>query len=64
MAQDWPGLPKGVKFDPSDQEIIWHLLAKVGVGDSKPHPFIDEFITTIEVDDGICYTHPKHLPGW
>nr|ACU20403.1 unknown [Glycine max] len=50
VAQEWPGLPKGVKFDPSDQEIIWHLLAKVGVGDSKSHPFIDEFITTLEVD--------------
>ncbi|RZC24259.1 Suppressor of gamma response 1 isoform B [Glycine soja] len=63
VAQEWPGLPKGVKFDPSDQEIIWHLLAKVGVGDSKSHPFIDEFITTLEVDDGICYTHPQNLPG-
>ncbi|KAK7407586.1 hypothetical protein VNO78_09539 [Psophocarpus tetragonolobus] len=61
VAQEWPGLPKGVKFDPSDQEIIWHLLAKVGVGDSKPHPFIDEFITNL--DDGICYTHPQNLPG-
>ncbi|XP_061375063.1 SUPPRESSOR OF GAMMA RESPONSE 1-like isoform X2 [Gastrolobium bilobum] len=63
VTQEWPGLPKGVKFDPSDQEIIWHLLAKVGVGNSKPHPFIDEFITTLEVDDGICYTHPQNLPG-
>ncbi|XP_040868984.1 SUPPRESSOR OF GAMMA RESPONSE 1-like isoform X4 [Glycine max] len=63
VAQEWPGLPIGVKFDPSDQEIIWHLLAKVGAGNSKPHPFIDEFITTLEVDDGICYTHPQHLPG-
>lgn len=63
VAQEWPGLPLGVKFDPSDQEIIWHLLAKVGAGNSKPHPFIDEFITSLEVDDGICYTHPQHLPG-
>ncbi|XP_047176867.1 SUPPRESSOR OF GAMMA RESPONSE 1 [Vigna umbellata] len=63
VAQEWPGLPKGVKFDPSDQEIIWHLLAKVGVEGSKPHPFIDEFITSLEEDDGICYTHPKSLPG-
>ncbi|KAL1295113.1 hypothetical protein HN51_055969 [Arachis hypogaea] len=63
VAQEWPGLPKGVKFDPSDQEIISHLLAKVGAAGSEPHPFIDEFIATLEVDDGICYTHPKHLPG-
>ncbi|CAJ2629499.1 unnamed protein product [Trifolium pratense] len=40
-----------------------HLLAKVGAGDSEPHPFIDEFITTIEEEGGICYTHPQHLPG-
>ncbi|KAI4357864.1 hypothetical protein L6164_001786 [Bauhinia variegata] len=63
VTQEWPGLPKGVKFDPSDQEIIWHLLAKVGSEKLKPHLFIDEFIITLEVDDGICYTHPQNLPG-
>lgn len=63
MTQEWPGLPKGVKFDPSDQEIIWHLLAKVGVGNMKPHPFIDEFVPTVYEDEGICYTHPQNLPG-
>ncbi|XP_044487851.1 SUPPRESSOR OF GAMMA RESPONSE 1-like isoform X2 [Mangifera indica] len=63
VAQGWPGLPRGVKFDPSDQEIIWHLLAKVGVQGFKTHPFIDEFILTLEQDDGICYTHPQNLPG-
>lgn len=52
-----------MKFDPSDQEIILHLLAKAGLGDSKPHPFIDEFIPTVDKDDGICYTHPQKLPG-
>ncbi|XP_044494844.1 SUPPRESSOR OF GAMMA RESPONSE 1-like [Mangifera indica] len=63
VAKEWPGLPRGVKFDPSDQEIIWHLLAKVGVEGFKSHPFIDEFIPTLEQDDGICYTHPQNLPG-
>ncbi|PON87046.1 NAC domain containing protein [Trema orientale] len=63
VAQEWPGLPRGVKFDPSDQEIIWHLLAKVGEGDLTPHPFIAEFIPTVEEDDGICYVHPQKLPG-
>ncbi|XVE53354.1 hypothetical protein DITRI_Ditri02bG0197600 [Diplodiscus trichospermus] len=63
VNQAWPGLPRGVKFDPSDQEIIWHLLTKAGVEDSKPHPFIYEFVPTIENDDGICYTHPQKLPG-
>jgi len=38
------------------------LLAKVGEGSSKPHPFIDAFIITLKMDDGIC-THPQHLPG-
>ncbi|XP_057810122.1 SUPPRESSOR OF GAMMA RESPONSE 1 isoform X2 [Salvia miltiorrhiza] len=59
----WPGLPRGVKFDPTDQEIIWHLLAKVGIQDFKPHPFIDEFVPTVEEEGGICYTHPQNLPG-
>ncbi|KAL2234959.1 UNVERIFIED_CONTAM: hypothetical protein Sindi_1228100 [Sesamum indicum] len=63
VADAWPGLPLGVKFDPSDPDIILHLLAKVGVGNSKPHPFIDEFIPTVNEDDGICYTHPRNLPG-
>lgn len=52
-----------MKFDPTDSEIIWHLLAKVGIQNFKPHPFIDEFIPTVEEEDGICYTHPQNLPG-
>lgn len=63
VSQEWPGLPRGVKFDPSDQEILFHLLAKVSVGNLKPHPFIDEFIPTVDEEDGICYTHPRKLPG-
>ncbi|XAR65388.1 hypothetical protein NMG60_11009504 [Bertholletia excelsa] len=63
VTLEWPGLPRGVKFDPSDQEIIWHLLAKMGVGNMKLHPFIDEFIPTVDEEDGICYTHPQNLPG-
>ncbi|XP_022749880.1 uncharacterized protein LOC111299138 isoform X2 [Durio zibethinus] len=60
---DWFGLPAGVKFDPTDQELIEHLEAKVEAKDMKPHPLIDEFIPTIEGEDGICYTHPEKLPG-
>ncbi|CAA7044928.1 unnamed protein product [Microthlaspi erraticum] len=52
-----------VKFDPTDQELIEHLEAKVLVKDIKSHPLIDEFIPTIEGEDGICYTHPEKLPG-
>ncbi|KAJ8435976.1 hypothetical protein Cgig2_004233 [Carnegiea gigantea] len=60
---DWVGLPAGVKFDPTDQELIEHLEAKVEAKSSKSHPLIDEFIPTIEGEDGICYTHPEKLPG-
>ncbi|KAL6546568.1 hypothetical protein OROMI_022289 [Orobanche minor] len=62
-VQDLPGLPAGVKFDPSDQEILQHLDAKVLSDTRKMHPLIDEFIPTIEGENGICYTHPEKLPG-
>lgn len=61
--QNLPGLPAGVKFDPTDQEILEHLEGKVRSDILKLHPLIDEFIPTIEGDNGICYTHPEKLPG-
>ncbi|KAL3643468.1 hypothetical protein CASFOL_014283 [Castilleja foliolosa] len=61
--QDLPGLPAGVKFDPSDQEILQHLEAKVLSDTRILHPLIDEFIPTIKGENGICYTHPEKLPG-
>jgi hypothetical protein len=59
------GLPAGVKFDPTDQELMVHLEAKVrpGTAAAPSHLLIDEFIPTIEGEDGICYTHPEKLPG-
>ncbi|CAK7328137.1 unnamed protein product [Dovyalis caffra] len=63
VSQEWPGLPVGVKFDPSDPQLLEHLEAKCAVGNSKPHVFIDEFIPTLDGDKGICYTHPAKLPG-
>nr|XP_033513747.1 NAC domain-containing protein 73-like isoform X2 [Nicotiana tomentosiformis] len=60
---DLPGLPAGVKFDPSDQEILEHLKAKVFSDTHKLHPLINEFIPTIDGENGICYTHPEKLPG-
>ncbi|EPS68229.1 hypothetical protein M569_06541, partial [Genlisea aurea] len=64
VSDDWPGLPAGVKFDPSDVELLDHLAAKHGGSeDLDPHVFIDEFIPTIDGDEGICYTHPEKLPG-
>ena len=63
VSLEWPGLPAGVKFDPTDVELIQHLAGKIGLINSKSHIFIDEFIPTLEEDQGICYTHPKNLPG-
>ncbi|KAK1422697.1 hypothetical protein QVD17_17983 [Tagetes erecta] len=63
LIHDLPGLPAGVKFHPTDQEIIEHLKAKVGSDTNELHPLIDEFIPTIEGETGICYTHPEKLPG-
>ncbi|KAH0906620.1 hypothetical protein HID58_038447, partial [Brassica napus] len=65
---NWFGLPAGVKFDPTDQELVEHLEAKAKgkEGNKKwfpSHPLIDEFIPTIDGEDGICYTHPQKLPG-
>ncbi|KAH6757384.1 hypothetical protein C2S51_038850 [Perilla frutescens var. frutescens] len=60
---DLLGLPAGVKFDPSDQEIVQHLEAKVYSDAKKMHPLIDQFIPTIHGHNGICYTHPENLPG-
>lgn len=63
VAVQWPGLPAGVKFDPSDLELLEHLEQKIGVGGSEPHMFLDEFIPTVENDEGICYSHPENLSG-
>ncbi|KAL5096756.1 hypothetical protein RYX36_001083 [Vicia faba] len=60
---DLPGLPAGVKFDPNDIEILEHLEAKVMSDVCKIHPLIDEFIPTLQGENGICYTHPEKLPG-
>ncbi|CAM0904179.1 unnamed protein product [Alopecurus aequalis] len=60
-SSQWPGLPDGVKFDPTDQELLGHLEGKVGRAAS--HALIDEFIPTIKEVEGICYTHPENLPG-
>ncbi|TVU35591.1 hypothetical protein EJB05_17489, partial [Eragrostis curvula] len=61
--QDLPGLPAGVKFDPTDQELLEHLEGKARPDARKLHPLVDDFIPTIEGENGICYTHPERLPG-
>ncbi|XP_040256952.2 NAC domain-containing protein 75-like [Aegilops tauschii subsp. strangulata] len=61
--KDWPVLPAGVKFDPTDQELIEHLEAKVSADSARSHPLIDLFIPTIDSEHDICYTHPEKLLG-
>ena len=56
-------LPAGVKFDPTDQELIEHLEAKVGVDSARFQSLINLFIPTINSEHDICYTQPKKLPG-
>ena len=68
-------LPAGIKFDPTDQELIEHLEAKVSADSARSHPLIDLFIPTIDSEHGITpilrnfqvrhrsavYLH-KHIP--
>ena len=56
-------LPAGVKFDPTDQELIEHLETKVSANNARYHPLSDLFIPTIDSEHGICYTQPEKLPG-
>ena len=56
-------LPAGVKFDPTDQELIEHLEAKVSADSTRSRPLIDLFIATIDSEHVICYTYPEKLPG-
>ena len=56
-------LPVGIKFDPTDQELIKHLEAKVSVDSARFQSLIDLFIPTIDSEHDICYTQPEKLPG-
>lgn len=56
-------MPAGVRFDPSDEELLEHLSAKIGRGSATAHPLLDDFIFPLEEEDGICRTHPENLPG-
>lgn len=50
-----------MKFEPTDQQLLQHLEAKVH---HKLHSLIDKFIPTVdEGDNGIHLIHPEILPG-
>ena len=55
-------LPAGIKFDPTDQELIEHLEAKVSADSARFQSLVDLFIPTIDNEHGICYTQPEKLP--
>ena len=56
-------LPAGVKFDPTGQELIEHLEAKVSVDSARFQSLINLFIPTINSEHIICYTQPEKFPG-
>ena len=61
-CESWPGLPRGVEFNPSDSDILWHLAAEVGNGRPERYPFINDFIKYVD-DGGFSCTHPQDIPG-
>ncbi|KAF0912555.1 hypothetical protein E2562_015251 [Oryza meyeriana var. granulata] len=61
--QDWPGLPRGVEFNPTDCDLLWHLAAEVGNGQAHRHPFINEFIKSVDETIRFGCTHPQDIPG-
>ncbi|KAK3150899.1 hypothetical protein QOZ80_3AG0239160 [Eleusine coracana subsp. coracana] len=63
QQQMWPGLPRGVEFNPNDHDLLWHLAAEVGHGLAHRHPFISEFIVPVDDDKGFSCTHPQDIPG-
>jgi hypothetical protein len=58
----FPELPIGLKFDPTDPELLHHLHERCNLTNVS-NEVINEFIPTIEHPVGICYTHPENLPG-
>lgn len=61
--QSWPGLPRGVQFNPSDSDLLWHLAAEMGNGLAHRHPFISEFIKSGDEGARFGCTHPRDMPG-
>ncbi|PWZ16679.1 NAC domain-containing protein 73 [Zea mays] len=51
--------------EPADSvmELLEHLEGEAKSDTRKLHPLVDEFIPTIDGENGICYTHPERLPG-
>ena len=54
-------LSAGVKFDPTDQELIEHLEAKVSANSARSHPLIGLFIPTIDSEHDICYPNLRNF---
>lgn len=56
-------LPLGLRFDPTDKELMEHLKAKVRDNGAGNHPLIGRFKPSMDIREGIYYTHPQNLPG-
>ncbi|WZZ44173.1 hypothetical protein YC2023_040432 [Brassica napus] len=54
-SYDWPGLPGGVKFDPSDPEIICHLLAKSVLLGVKHDGTVSHFSIELQDFGDVCW---------
>ena len=61
-CESWPWLPRGVEFNLSDSDILWHLAAEVGNSLPEGHPFINHFIKYVD-DGGFSCTRPQDIPG-
>nr|CAE05864.3 OSJNBa0044K18.6 [Oryza sativa Japonica Group] len=59
VTLQWPEFPDGVKFDPSDLEVLEHLERKINLGNPGPQGLIDHFIPTLEK-----IYHNGVLKGW
>eukprot|EP00271_Cylindrocystis_brebissonii_P003319 TRINITY_DN14146_c1_g1_i1.p1 TRINITY_DN14146_c1_g1~~TRINITY_DN14146_c1_g1_i1.p1 ORF type:complete len:1048 (-),score=209.29 TRINITY_DN14146_c1_g1_i1:1545-4688(-) len=51
--------PEGMKFDPSDEQLLLHLKRKLGVDGARQHVDIDRFIVTLGEADVACGMHPE-----
>ena len=49
VSSEWPGLPAGVKFEPSDEELLYHLSGKCCV-----HMLLTKFNMAISVIVDLC----------
>ncbi|KAK5792180.1 hypothetical protein PVK06_033294 [Gossypium arboreum] len=50
----------GITYAPKMREYM--TICRVSDNYNLLHPLIDEFVQTLEGENGICCTHPQRLP--